>query len=103
MASHKPAIDLALSHGCPVALFLLSVLVAWLLIRSAQRGMAPERFSSGLVGGRRRWCWSRSMPDMPLYDSRINVVGWILMAGIRATFCSHHSRRSGEANGEASR
>jgi len=68
----------------PVALLLVG-LVAWLLIRSAQRGMA-----TGAVFERAWWAAALVLvalhaTDMPLYDSRINVVGWILMAGIRAT------------------
>ncbi|NQV11667.1 MAG: O-antigen ligase family protein [Cyanobacteria bacterium] len=81
---HNLPIDLALSHGLPVALLLVG-LVFWLLIRSAQRGMA-----TGAVFERAWWAAALVLvalhaTDMPLYDSRINVVGWILMAGIRAT------------------
>lgn len=81
---HNLPIDLAVSHGLPAALLLVG-LVLWLLIRSAQRGMA-----TGSVFERAWWAAALVLvalhaTDMPLYDSRINLAGWILMAGLRAS------------------
>jgi hypothetical protein len=79
---HNIAIDLAVSHGLPVALLVLGV-VLWLLIRGARLGMA-----SGPVFERGWWASvlvlvALHATDMPLYDSRINIAGWILLAGLR--------------------
>lgn len=79
---HNLPIDLALSHGLPVALLLVG-LVLWLLLRAAWLGMAGgglfERawFASALV------LVALHATDIPLYDSRINVAGWVLLAGLR--------------------
>jgi hypothetical protein len=79
---HNIAIDLAVSHGLPVALLVVGV-VLWLLIRGARLGMA-----SGPVFERGWWASvlvlvALHATDMPLYDSRINIAGWILLAGLR--------------------
>ncbi|MFN6352615.1 MAG: O-antigen ligase family protein [Cyanobacteriota bacterium] len=80
---HNLPIDLAFSHGLPVALLVVG-LVLVLLLRSAQRGM----LSSSLFD--RAW-WTSALvlialhaSDIPMYDSRINVAGWVLLAGLRS-------------------
>jgi hypothetical protein len=79
---HNLPIDLAVSHGWPVALLVVGLVLA-LLIGSAWRGM--------LAGGvfDRAW-WTAALvlvalhaTDIPMYDSRINVAGWVLLAGLR--------------------
>lgn len=79
---HNLPIDLALSHGLPVAALVVG-LVLWLLIASARRGMA-----TGPVFERAWWASalvlaSLHATDIPFYDSRINVAGWVLLAGLR--------------------
>jgi hypothetical protein len=80
---HNLAIDLALSHGVPVALLVVG-LVLTLLIRTAWHGM----LRGGLFD--RAW-WTAALvlvalhaTDIPMYDSRVNVAGWVLLAGLRA-------------------
>jgi hypothetical protein len=75
--------DLAISHGLPVALLLVGV-VLWLLLRSARLGMA-----SGPVFERAWWTAVVILvllhaTDLPFYDGRLNVAGWLLLAGLRA-------------------
>jgi O-antigen ligase len=79
---HNLPIDLALSHGLPVAVLVVG-LVLVLLLRGAQRGM----LGAGLFD--RAW-WTATLvlivlhaTDIPMYDSRINVAGWVLIAGLR--------------------
>lgn len=79
---HNLPIDLALSHGLPVALLLVGF-VGWLLVRSYRLGMVAAPVFE------RAW-WASALvlvalhaTDMPLYDSRINIAGWILLAGLR--------------------
>lgn len=79
---HNLPIDLALSHGLPVAVLLVG-LVLWLLIASGRRGMA-----TGPVFERAWWASALVLAclhatDIPFYDSRINVAGWVLLAGLR--------------------
>lgn len=75
-------IDLAVSHGLPVAAIVVG-LVLWLLIRAARRGIARAAVFE------RAW-WAAALvlvalhaTDIPMYDSRINIAGWILLAGLR--------------------
>lgn len=80
---HNLPLDLAISHGLPVAVLLVG-LVLWLLVRAVRQGvLAAQLFE-------RAW-WASAMvlaamhaTDMPFYDSRLNVAGWVLLAGLRA-------------------
>jgi O-antigen ligase len=79
---HNLPIDLAVSHGVPVAVLVVG-LVLWLLLRSARLGMAGGQLFE------RAW-WAAALvlvalhaTDIPFYDSRINVAGWVLLAGLR--------------------
>ncbi len=78
---HNLPIDLAVSHGLPVAVLLVGF-VLWLLLRAAWFGMAASSLFE------RAW-WTATLvlvalhaTDMPFYDSRINVAGWVLLAGL---------------------
>lgn len=84
---HNLPIDMALSHGLPVAMLVVG-LVLWLLIGSARRGMI-----AGPVFERAWWASALVLAclhatDMPFYDSRINVAGWVLLAGLRCAMAS---------------
>jgi O-antigen ligase len=79
---HNLGLDLALSYGLPSALLLVGA-VLWLLISSARRGM-----SMGAVFDRAWWASALLLvalhaTDIPMYDSRVNLAGWILLAGLR--------------------
>ena len=80
---HNLPIDLAMSHGVPVAVLVVG-LVLWLLLRAGVLGMAGDALYD------RAW-WAAALvlvalhaTDIPLYDSRVNVAGWVLLAGLRA-------------------
>ena len=79
--AHNLPMELAISHGVPVALLLVS-LVLLLLVVSLRRGL------SGLFD--RAW-WTAVLvlvvlhaTDLPFFDSRLNIAGWILLAGLRS-------------------
>lgn len=79
---HNIAVDLAFSHGLPAALLLVA-LVLGLLIRALHRGMVRGPLFE------RAW-WAAALvlvvlhaSDIPMYDSRVNIAGWILLAGLR--------------------
>jgi O-antigen ligase len=80
--THNLPIDLAISFGLPVAVMVIG-LVGWLLLRAGRLGMLQAPVFE------RAW-WAAALvlvalhaTDMPLYDSRINIAGWILLAGLR--------------------
>jgi hypothetical protein len=70
------------NHPLPVAAMVIG-LVGWLLLRAMRLGMLQAAVFE------RAW-WAAALvlvalhaTDMPLYDSRINIAGWILLAGLR--------------------
>ena len=80
--AHNIALDLAISHGLPAALALVGF-VLWLLVRAFRHGMAH-----GPVFERAWWAAALVLAalhatDIPMYDSRINIAGWVLLAGLR--------------------
>jgi O-antigen ligase len=89
---HNLPIDLAVSHGALVAVLLVG-LVLVLQIQAARRGMA-----SGVLFDRAWWAaflvlMALHATDIPLYDSRINIAGWVLLCGLRAYSLSPEQRR----------
>lgn len=83
---HNLPLDLALSHGLPAALLLVG-LVLGLLLAAARRGMA----GAAAPTSERAW-WTAVLllvvlhaTDLPFYDGRLNVAGWLLLAGLRAS------------------
>ncbi|MFM8524115.1 MAG: O-antigen ligase family protein, partial [Cyanobacteriota bacterium] len=81
---HNIAVDLALSHGLPAAVLLVGFVLG-LLIRAAKRGMP-----TGPVFERAWWASVLVLvllhaSDIPMYDSRVNIAGWILLAGLRCS------------------
>ncbi|MFN7899040.1 MAG: O-antigen ligase family protein [Synechococcaceae cyanobacterium] len=88
---HNLPIELAVSFGLPVAILLVGQVLA-LLIGAAWRGMAsgPRLFD-------RAW-WAAALvvtslhgTDLPFYNSRINVAGWVLLAGLRCAIAAGSS------------
>jgi O-antigen ligase len=80
--THNIAIDLAFSYGLPVAVLVVG-LVLWLHIRGVRQGMLK-----GPVFDRAWWTAAFMLAvlhatDIPAYDSRVNIAGWILLAGLR--------------------
>ncbi len=80
---HNLPLDLALSHGLPVAVLVVG-LVLWLMGRGLRGGMVRgplfDRawFAAVLV------LVTMHATDMPYFDSRINIAGWVLLSGLRA-------------------
>jgi hypothetical protein len=88
---HNILLDLAVSHGLPAALLLAGFVLA-LLLRAARAGMATGPLFE------RAW-WAAVLvlvalhaTDIPMYDSRINIAGWILLAGLRCHRPSSEAR-----------
>jgi hypothetical protein len=62
---------------------MVVALVFWLLIRAVRLGIAAAPVFD------RAW-WAAALvlvtlhaTDIPMYDSRINIAGWVLLAGLR--------------------
>ena len=88
--AHNLPLELAIAHGLPVAVLLVGFVVA-LLVVSLRRGLS-RLFD-------RAW-WTALFvlmvlhgTDLPFFDSRLNIAGWILLAGLRASFSPELSER----------
>ena len=97
--THNLPIDLAISFGLPVAVMVIG-LVGWLLLRAGRLGMLQAPVFE------RAW-WAAALvlvalhaTDMPLYDSRINIAGWILLAGLRCVGTGAGQRPAAETTSE---
>ncbi len=92
--SHNLPLELAVGHGVPVALAVVGVVMA-LLLRSLRCGRI------GLFD--RAW-WAAVLilvalhgTDMPFFDSRLNIAGWVLLAGLRSRIRDHHHQQQSSA------
>ena len=81
--SHNLPLELATSHGVPVMLLIVGTVLALLMLalRFGMLQRAPME---------RAW-WTASLvlvvmhaTDLPLFDSRLNILGWTLLAGLCA-------------------
>ena len=90
--SHNLFFDLSVSHGLPVAILLIGT-VLFLLLKTLRIGVVSStsigREDSNYRIFNRAW-WSATLiliffhaTDMPMFDSRINILGWVLLAGLR--------------------
>ena len=86
--SHNLPLELAMSHGIVVS-FLINLFVFSLLIFSAYYGIFNKlNVRKTLIFDRAWWasvliliCFHAT--DIPIFDSRINMLGWILLIGLR--------------------
>ena len=96
--SHNLPLELAISHGVPVALLIVGTVLA-LMMLALRRGIlrqAPlERawWTSALV------LLTMHFTDLPFFDARLNLLGWILLAGVCA-FIRHSPPRPGPDHGD---
>ena len=79
--SHNLPLELGISHGLPVALLVLGTVLA-LLVVALRFGILRE-------GPMERAWWTASLvllsmhaTDLPFFDSRLNILGWVLLAGL---------------------
>mgnify|MGYP001167721087 CR=1 FL=1 len=86
--SHNLPLELAISHGVLVS-FLLNIFVFSLLMISAYRRILNNlNFRKNIIIDRAWWtsvliliCFHAT--DIPMFDSRVNMLGWILLIGLR--------------------
>ncbi len=98
--AHNLPLELGVSHGIPVALLIvISVLI--LLISSLKKGVLTcgkkeNNYLKSNIFDRAWWAASFVLlvlhaSDIPFFDSRLNIAGWVLLAGLRSFLKSNHS------------
>ena len=90
--AHNLPLEVAVSHGFPVAILIVFIVLTFLIL-ALVRGVLvidpkSQDRSRNLIFDRAWWtsifllvCLHAT--DMPFFDSRINIVGWILLSGLR--------------------
>ncbi len=86
--SHNLPLELAISHGILVSL-LMNIFVFFLLIVSSYYGIFHKLNDQKISIIDRAW-WTSVLilicfhaTDIPLFDSRVNMLGWLLLIGLR--------------------
>ena len=90
--AHNLPLEISVSHGIPVAI-LIVLPIFCLLIIAIQKGILKTNITQSNVLKKtifdRAW-WTATFvlfvlhaSDMPFFDSRLNIAGWILLAGLR--------------------
>ena len=86
--SHNLPLEVAISHGVIVSL-LINIFVFSLLILASLYGVFNTFNKQKNIIVDRAW-WTSTLilicfyaTDIPLFDSRINILGWILLIGLR--------------------
>ena len=79
--SHNLPLELAISHGLPVALLMVGTVLI-LLMLAVRRGILQR------APLERAW-WTSALvlsvmhaTDLPFFDARLNLLGWVLLAGL---------------------
>ncbi|KGG14515.1 Lipid A core O-antigen ligase related enzyme [Prochlorococcus sp. MIT 0602] len=92
--THNLPLELAVAHGVPVAISLVSIVLVLLIVSFRKCFLIHN---NNLFD--RAW-WSASFTlvflhasDMPMFDSRINLLGWLFLAGLRCLIISNDSKR----------
>ncbi len=86
--SHNLPLELAISHGLIVSFVINMFVFSLLLISSFNRIFKNFNPQKNIIVDRAWWtstliliCFHAT--DIPLFDSRINILGWILLIGLR--------------------
>ncbi len=96
--AHNFPLEIAVSHGLPVGILLVFTVIG-LLIASLHAGVLYGKGvkNSGFTVFDRAW-WAATFilvvlhgSDMPSFDSRLNIAGWVLLAGLRCLINSSGS------------
>ena len=101
--AHNFPLEVAVSHGLLVSTLFVGVVLA-LLITALKLGVLTisnkPSYSLRTSIFDRAW-WTSSLilvllhtVDMPLFDSRINIAGWVLLSGVRCIIISLNSNKN---------
>tara|TARA_Y100001968_G_scaffold142203_1_gene129997 strand:- start:18731 stop:20032 length:1302 start_codon:yes stop_codon:yes gene_type:complete len=98
--AHNLPLELGVAHGFPVSFFVIGMVFS-LLIICLQRGVLSQvKQKNGSIDISvfdRAWWTSIFLlfclhgTDLPFFDSRINLVGWVLLSGLRCLLVSLQS------------
>ncbi len=105
--AHNLPLELAVSHGFPVAVLIVGSVMS-LLIVVLRLGVLVVSDQTNNVLGKvvfdRAW-WTATFilvflhgSDMPLFDARLNIVGWLLLAGLRCMVSSLRLIKQGNSD-----
>ena len=96
--AHNLPLEVAVAHGLPVAALVVITIIA-LLIKSLKQGIldgSTKSFGHSRNSIFERAWWASCLilvvlhgSDMPFFDSRLNIAGWILFAGLRCVIFSN--------------
>ena len=95
--THNLPLELAVAHGLPAAVLLVST-VLLLLIVSYKKCFGVQTALRSNVFDRAWWAATFILvflhaSDIPMFDSRINLIGWIFLAGLRCMILTSNSKR----------
>ena len=78
--AHNLPLELAVSHGWPAALAVVAFVLGLLIValRSGSMGLFDRAWWAAVIV-----LVALHSTDIPLFDSRLNIAGWILLAGLR--------------------
>ena len=91
--AHNLPLEISVSHGVPAALLIIITVILLLIISLRYciyfSGKKTTNFSNNNLFDRSWWTATFVLlvlhgSDMPFFDSRLNIAGWILLAGLRA-------------------
>jgi len=79
--AHNLPLELAVSHGLPAALAVVGFVLGLLIValRSGSMGLFDRAWWAAVIV-----LVALHSTDIPLFDSRLNIAGWILLAGLRS-------------------
>ncbi len=90
--AHNLPLEVAVAHGIPVTILVIGTVLALLAV-TLKRGVLTKsspinEMCAGSIFDRAWWTASFVLvvlhaSDMPFFDSRLNIAGWILLAGLR--------------------
>ncbi len=86
--SHNLPLELAISHGILVSIILNIFVFSLLIISAYYRVFNKLNIRNNLIIDRAWWTSTLILicfyaTDIPLFDSRVNILGWILLIGLR--------------------
>ncbi len=85
--AHNLPLEMSVSYGLPVTL-LVAIPILAMLISTLHKGILNNSNSNFNIFDRAWWTGSFILvvlhgTDMPFFDSRLNIAGWIFLAGMR--------------------
>ncbi|MBM5801873.1 MAG: O-antigen ligase family protein [Cyanobacteria bacterium K_DeepCast_35m_m2_023] len=97
--THNIFFQLAIDHGLPLAL-MTTALVSWVVIKAWQRSSHQGAIDRALIVSATIALWLHAF-DIPSFDSRINMLGWLLISSCWAQSSEQVHGTTGPSNTRA--